>query len=327
MTEHDVIIIGSGVAGLSAAIYAGRQDNSPLVIKGDEPGGQLTLTTEVANYPGFPEGLSGPELIGQMEEQAEQFGTETVNGIVESVSDDAGLFHITMKNGDSYIAPAVIVASGASARTLGIPGEDDLMGYGVSTCATCDGAFFRDEKMAVVGGGDAAAEEASFLTKFADKVYLIHRRDELRAEQYWKDTVQEHVNNGEIEILWNTEVTEVTGSPSEGVDTVKTVNHPDGRPTEKDDAEAGEIDVEAVFLAIGHTPNTDFLEGTGVELDDAGYMQVQNGSGGGQTKTAVAGLFGAGDVFDSHYQQAATAAGSGVKAALDVDAYLSEVGE
>lgn len=324
MSEHDVIIIGSGVAGLSAAVYAGRQDNRPLVIKGDEPGGQLTLTTEVANYPGFPEGLSGPELIAQMEEQAKKFGTETVNGIVDSVLETSDGFQITMTSGDEYTAPAVIVASGASARTLGIPGEDDLMGYGVSTCATCDGAFFRDEKLAVVGGGDAAAEEASFLTKFAEKVYLIHRRDELRAEQYWKDTVQEHVEAGDIEIVWNTEVTEVTGSPADGIDTVQTVHHPEGHPTEKDDAEAGELDVAAMFLAIGHTPNTDFLEATGVELDDAGYLEVENGSGGGQTATTVDGIFGAGDVFDAHYQQAATAAGSGVKAALDVDAYLSE---
>lgn len=324
MTEHDVIIIGSGVAGLSAAVYAGRQDNNPLIIKGDEPGGQLTLTTDVANYPGFPEGISGPELINNIEGQAEKFGAETVNGIVSGITKSSDDFTVEMRTGDSYTAPAVIVASGASARTLGIPGEDELMGFGVSTCATCDGAFFRGEEMAVIGGGDAAAEEASFLTKFAEKVYIIHRRDELRAEQYWQNKVQEHVDNGDIEVLWNTEATEIVGSQEGGVEHLKTVSHPDGHPTEKEDATKSELDVGAVFLAIGHTPNTSFLEDTGVETDETGYIKIAGGDAGGQTATDVEGIFAAGDVFDHHYQQAATAAGSGVKAALDVDAYLSE---
>ncbi len=183
--EHRrLIIAGTGIAGLTAAVYAARSNNDPLVIEGDEPGGQLTLTTEVDNYPGFPEGISGPDLINRMKEQAERFGTDLINGIVESVDDSTRPFRVEMKNGDVYTADAVIAASGASARTLGVPGEDELMGYGVSTCATCDGAFFRDEDMLVVGGGDAAMEEAHFLTKCADTVYVAHRREQFRAEDY-----------------------------------------------------------------------------------------------------------------------------------------------
>jgi len=324
--EHRRLIIGgSGIAGLSAAIYAARSNNDPLVLEGDEPGGQLTLTTEVENYPGFPEGLSGPDLINRMKEQAERFGTEIRNGVIESVDDSRRPFRVELTNGDVYTADAFIAASGASARTLGIPGEDELMGYGVSTCATCDGAFFRDEEMLVIGGGDAAMEEANFLTKFAEKVYIAHRREEFRAEDYWVDRIQEKVEEGEIEIMKNTEVTEIHGSVEEGVDYATLVRNPEGYPSEKlDDPETEEIefDVGAVFLAIGHTPNTEYLEGTGVEMDDAGYLKTEGGTGGGQTATGVPGLFGAGDVVDFHYQQAVTAAGMGSKAALDADDYL-----
>jgi thioredoxin reductase (NADPH) len=323
--HHSVVIIGSGIAGLSAAIYAGRAGNNPLVIKGGEPGGQLTLTTDVANYPGFPEGISGPELIQRMTEQAEQFGTKFQNAIVEHVDDSDRPFDIHLRNNDVLTADAVIVASGASARTLGVPGEDELMGYGVSTCATCDGAFFRDEEMVVVGGGDAALEEATFLTKFASKVYLVHRRDEFRAEQIWQDTVQEKVESGDIELVLNSEVVEIEGSQDEGVERVRLVTNPDGKPTEKLDEEETEewtLDVSAFFVAIGHTPNTEFLTETGVMLDDAGYLTTLPTDGGNETETGVPGLFGAGDVVDDHYQQAATASGMGVKAALDVDAYL-----
>ncbi|WP_135805540.1 FAD-dependent oxidoreductase [Halorussus marinus] len=324
--EHRrLIIAGSGIAGLSAAIYAARSNNDPLVLEGDEPGGQLTLTTEVENYPGFPEGLSGPDLINRMKEQAERFGTEIRNGVIESVDDSRRPFRVELTNGDVYTADAFIAASGASARTLGIPGEDELMGYGVSTCATCDGAFFRDEEMLVVGGGDAAMEEANFLTKFAEKVYIAHRREEFRAEDYWIDRIQEKVEEGEIEIMKNTEVTEIHGSVEDGVDYATLVRNPEGYPSQKlEDPETEEIefDVGAVFLAIGHTPNTEYLEGTGVEMDDAGYLQTEGGTGGGQTATGVPGLFGAGDVVDFHYQQAVTAAGMGSKAALDVDDYL-----
>ncbi len=331
--EHRrLIIAGSGIAGLSAAIYAGRSNNEPLVFEGDEPGGQLTLTTDVENYPGFPEGINGPELINRMKEQAERFGTEIKHGVVESIDDSDRPFRVSMSNGDVYTADAVIAASGASARTLGIPGEDDLMGYGVSTCATCDGAFFRGEDMLVIGGGDAAMEEAHFLTKFAETVYIAHRRDELRAEDYWIERIMEKKEAGEIEILWNTEATAINGTPDDGIESAALIRHPAGHPKEKlddpeskDDVEEFRLDVGAVFLAIGHTPNTEYLTDTGVELDDEGYILTQGGRGPGQTKTAVGGLFGAGDVVDFHYQQAATAAGMGVEAALDADDYLDEL--
>ncbi|MDG5759735.1 FAD-dependent oxidoreductase [Natronococcus sp. A-GB1] len=327
--EHrKLIIAGTGIAGLTAAIYAGRGDNQPLVIEGDEPGGQLTLTTDVANYPGFPEGISGPDLVNNMKEQAKQFGAELKNGIIESVNADQRPFRVELTNGDVYTADALIAASGASARTLGIPGEDELMGYGLSTCATCDGAFFRDEDMLVVGGGDAAMEEATFLTKFADTVYIAHRREEFRAEQYWIDRVHEKVEEGEIEIMKNTEVTEIHGSQEEGVDYVTLVENEQGHPTDRlDDPETNEFefDVGAVFFAIGHTPNTAYLEGTGVTMDDEGYLRTQGGDGGGQTETDVPGIFGAGDVVDYHYQQAVTAAGMGSKAALDADEYLEDL--
>ncbi|MFC7213323.1 FAD-dependent oxidoreductase [Saliphagus sp. GCM10025334] len=339
VVEHRrLIIAGTGIAGLTAAIYAGRSNNEPLVIEGDEPGGQLTLTTDVANYPGFPEGISGPELVNNMKEQARQFGAELKNGIVENVErlEDPSVveeatedsFCVDLTNGDSYTADAVIVASGASARTLGIPGEDELMGYGLSTCATCDGAFFRDEDMLVVGGGDAAMEEASFLTKFADTVYLAHRREEFRAEDYWIDRVHEHVEDGNIEIMKNTELIEIHGSQEEGVDHVTLVRNEKGHPTDRlDDPETEEFDfdVGAVFFAIGHTPNTDYLEGLGIETDDEGYLKTKGGDGSGQTETAVPGIFGAGDVVDYHYQQAVTAAGMGSKAAIDADEYLEDL--
>jgi len=332
-TEHRKLIVsGSGISGLTAAIYAARSNNEPLVLEGGEPGGQLTLTTEVDNYPGFPEGISGPDLINNMKAQAERFGADVKNAVIEEIDASSRPFSIELSNGDVYTADAFIAASGASARTLGIPGEDELMGYGVSTCATCDGAFFRDQKMVVIGGGDAAMEEATFLTKFASTVYLVHRREEFRAEDYWIDRVQEKVEAGEIEIMRNTEVTDIHGSPEDGVDHVTMVHNPDGHPTDKlDDPETEEFefDTNAVFLAIGHTPNTEYLTGTGVEFDEEGYVVTQGGKGGGQTKTGVEGLFAAGDVVDFHYQQAVTAAGMGCKAAIDADEYLetADVGE
>jgi thioredoxin reductase (NADPH) len=330
IVEHrKLLIAGTGIAALTAGIYAARSNNEPLLFEGDEPGGQLTLTTEVDNYPGFPEGISGPDLINNMKEQAKRFGAEIEHGVVESIDDAERPFRVELSNGDVYTADAVIAGSGASARTLGIPGEDELMGYGVSTCATCDGAFFKGEDMVVVGGGDAAAEEASFLTKFADTVYLVHRREELRAEDYWEERVQDHVDDGNIEVLWNTEAVEVNGTPEDGVEDVTLVRHPEGHPTAKLDDDATEqfsLDVGAFFVAIGHTPNTGYLEDTAVELDDDGYILTRGGKGGGQTKTDVEGIFGAGDVVDFHYQQAVTAAGMGCKAAIDADEYLeSEV--
>jgi thioredoxin reductase (NADPH) len=333
VVEHrKLIVAGSGIAGLTAAVYAARSNNEPLVFEGDEPGGQLTLTTEVDNYPGFPEGISGPELVQNMKEQAQRFGAEIEHGILTDVDDSDRPFRVELSNGDAYTADAVIAASGASARTLGVPGEDDLMGYGLSTCATCDGAFFRGEKIMVVGGGDAAMEEANFLTKFASTVHLVHRREEFRAEDYWIDRVQEKVEEGEIEIMRNTEVTELHGTPEEGVDRVTLVSHPDGHPKEKlddpehaDEVEEFDFDVGAVFYAIGHTPNTEYLEDTGVEMDEEGYLVTQGGEDGGQTATDVDGIFGAGDVVDFHYQQAITAGGMGCKAAIDADDYLEEL--
>ncbi|MFB6109682.1 MAG: NAD(P)/FAD-dependent oxidoreductase [Halodesulfurarchaeum sp.] len=325
-----LLIVGSGIAALTAAIYAGRANNDPLLIEGDEPGGQLTLTTDVDNYPGFPEGINGSELINRMREQARKFGAEIEHGIVEAVDDSVYPFEVTLTNGTVYTAEAVIAASGASARTLGIPGEEELMGYGVSTCATCDGAFFQGEDMIVVGGGDAAMEEADFLTKFADTVYLVHRREEFRAEDYWIDRTMENVDAGDVELVRNTELTEIHGSPEEGVDHVHVVSHPDGHPTEKleagEDVEEDTMDVGAVFIAIGHTPNTDYLTETGVELDEEGYIVTRTGRGGGQTRTDVEGIFGAGDAVDFHYQQAVTAAGMGSQAALDADEWLSKGG-
>ncbi|MFB6160863.1 MAG: NAD(P)/FAD-dependent oxidoreductase [Haloferacaceae archaeon] len=330
-TEHRrLLVAGSGIAGLTAAIYAARSNNDPLVLEGDEPGGQLTLTTDVENYPGFPEGIGGPELINNMKEQAERFGAEIRNGVVEAVDDEVRPFRVELASGATITADAVIAASGASARTLGVPGEDELMGYGLSTCATCDGAFFRGEDIVVVGGGDAACEEADFLTKFADTVYIVHRREEFRAEDYWVDRIQERVDEGEIELMLNTELTEIHGSAEEGVDHVTLVRHPEGHPTEKleTDPEAVEefdFDCGAVFYAIGHTPNTEYLEDTDVALDDTGYVRTAGGTGGGQTATDVPGIFAAGDVVDYHYQQAVTAGGMGCKAALDADDYLEEL--
>jgi thioredoxin reductase (NADPH) len=326
--EHRrLIVAGSGIAGLTAAIYAARSNNEPLVLEGDEPGGQLTLTSEVENYPGFPEGLSGPDLINRMKEQAERFGTEIDHGIVTDIDDSERPFRVELRDGTVYTCDAFIAASGASARTLGVPGEDALMGYGVSTCATCDGAFFRGEDMLVVGGGDAAFEEAHFLTKFADTVYLAHRREEFRAEDYWIDKVQQKVDEGDIEIMRNTELLEIHGSAEDGVDHVTLARNETGYPSENlddPDTETFDFDVGAVFMAIGHTPNTDYLQDTDVELDDTGYIVAKGGKGAGQTATDVPGLFGAGDVVDYHYQQAVTAAGMGSKAALDADDYLED---
>ncbi|MFB6133514.1 MAG: NAD(P)/FAD-dependent oxidoreductase, partial [Halanaeroarchaeum sp.] len=293
--EHRrLVIVGSGIAALTAGIYAARANDEPLLFEGDEPGGQLTLTTEVDNYPGFPDGINGSELINRMKKQAQTFGADIEHGIVERIDDDVRPFRIELSNGDVYAADAVIAASGASARTLGVPGESTLMGYGVSTCATCDGAFFRDEDMLVVGGGDAAMEEATFLTKFADTVYIVHRREDFRAEEYWIDRVQERVEEGDIEILRNTEVTEIHGSREDGIDHADLVRHPDGHPTDKledpetaDEVERFKMDVGAVFLAIGHTPNTDYLAETGVELDEEGYIRTAGGRGAGQTHTDV----------------------------------------
>ncbi|AWB27327.1 NAD(P)/FAD-dependent oxidoreductase [Halococcoides cellulosivorans] len=329
MADHArLVVIGSGIAGLTAAIYAGRSNHDPLVLSGDEPGGQLTLTTDVENYPGFPDGVDGTELVQRMREQAEQFGATVRSGRVADIDASSRPFRLELVHGDVITADAVIAASGASARTLDIPGEEELMGFGVSTCATCDGAFFRGEDMVVVGGGDAAMEEAAFLTKFADTVTLVHRREQFRAEDYWIDRIEDHVDAGDVEIMRNTELTAIEGSEEAGVDHVEIVSHPEGHPKRRQaDGEVVDedtLDVGAVFVAIGHVPNTSYLESTDVRLDDAGYIHVAGGRGGGQTATDVEGLFAAGDVVDHHYQQAITAGGMGCEAAIDADAFLED---
>lgn len=329
--QYEVIIIGSGIAGLSSAIYTGRGGLKTLTIEGNEPGGQLTLTTDVENYPGFPEGINGVELTSKIKEQAKQFGSdfsrETVEDI-ENTEHEEFRFNV-LTNQSTYKTKSIIIGSGASAKKLGVPGEEELFGNGVSSCATCDGAFFKGEDMIVVGGGDAAFEEAEFLTRFADTVYIVHRREQFRAEEYLRERINEKVEEGEIEILTNTEVIEINGSKEEGVDSATLVTHPDGHPKEKlsnnnESVSKKSLPVGAVFLAIGHKPNTEFLESTDVELTESGYVVTHETTGYGETKTSVPGIFAAGDVADHYYQQAATAAGTGVKAALDATEFLSK---
>ncbi|WP_458188157.1 NAD(P)/FAD-dependent oxidoreductase [Haladaptatus sp. NG-WS-4] len=321
---HDIVIAGAGIAGQTAAIYAARANRSPVVLEGDEPGGQLTLTTDVENFPGFPDGVGGFELVTQIKEQAAQFGATFRSGSIVEANFDERPFELTLSNGETLRTLSLVVASGASARWVGAENEDELMGYGLSTCATCDGAFHRGDEVLVVGGGDSAMEEATFLSKFADRVYVVHRRHEHRASNIMAERALE---NDDVEFLWNTELLELQGTPETGVTGARLVRHPDGYPKERyedDDpaVEEFEIDVGGVFYAIGHTPNTGFLEGTRVELDEYGYLQTESGR---TAETAVEGVFAAGDVTDDHYQQAVTAAGLGAMAAIDADEWLEEV--
>jgi len=302
---NKVIIIGSGCAGLTAAIYAARADLKPVVLDGHEPGGQLALTTLVENFPGFPEGILGPALIENTRKQAERFGAEFRSGAVTSVELGKRPFRITVGK-ETYESESVIVAAGASARMLGIESERHLLGFGVSTCATCDGYFFRGKDILVVGGGDTAMEEATFLTKFAKRVTILHRRNEFRATKIMLDRARA---NEKISFLTPYVVEEV-----HDVDK-KSVEHVLLRNTETQELRT--VDVEGIFVAIGHDPNTTVFRGQ-LEMDDAGYIVTHEGS-----KTSVPGVFAAGDVQDHHYRQAVTAAGSGCMAAIDAERFLA----
>lgn len=305
---ENVIIIGTGCAGYTAAIYAARANLEPLILAGLQPGGQLTTTTEVENYPGFPDGIMGPDLMMAMGKQAEKFGTRTEWVIATAIEKrDDGTFKI-IAGEQEYETKTVIIATGAAPRHLGLDNEKDLIGRGLTSCATCDGAFFPDVPVCVIGGGDSACEEASFLTRFASKVYLIHRRDELRAS---KIMAERTLANEKVEPIWDTTVTEYLTDDKGAMRAVKLKNLKSG--------DESELEVKCVFVAIGHVPNTQFLEGL-IELDENGYIIQQPGS----TRTNVGGIFAAGDVADHIYRQAVTAAGNGCAAALDAERYLAE---
>lgn len=300
---HNIVIIGSGPAGLTAAIYAARANLSPLLIEGWQSGGQLTTTTEVENYPGFTKGILGPELMKEMRAQAERFGTQFHTGDVSAVDLQARPFVVTVDGDRTVKAKTIIIATGASPITLGLAGERRLWGFGVSSCATCDGFFFKGKELVVVGGGDSAMEEAIFLTKFATKVTVVHRRDKLRASKIMQERA---MKNERIAFLWNTIVEDVLGDNV--VTGIRLRNVVTGK--------TWELPCAGMFLAIGHRPNTMLFSGQ-LELDAGGYIMTRNG-----TATSVAGVFAAGDVQDSRYRQAVTAAGSGCMAAMDAEHYI-----
>jgi thioredoxin reductase (NADPH) len=303
MDVRNVIVIGTGPAGLTAAIYAARAELKPLVIEGLQAGGQLTITTDVENFPGFPEGIMGPELMDNMRKQAERFGTEFVSGDASKVDFSQRPFKIWVGDAE-YQANTVIISTGAKARLLGLDNELRLMGRGVSACATCDGFFYKDKEIVVVGGGDSAMEEAVFLTKFGKRVRVVHRRDELRASKIMQERA---LANDKIEFVWNAAPVDVIGE-----ETVTGLRVKDTKTGEESDLEC-----DGVFMAIGHTPNTQIFEGQ-IDLDESGYINATN------TKTNVAGVFACGDVQDTVYKQAITAAGSGCQAALEAEKLLEE---
>lgn len=300
---RDVLILGTGPAGLTAAIYAARANLKPLVVEGREPGGQLTLTTEVENFPGFPEGIMGPELMDNMRRQAERFGAEFQYGFAEKADLAGDVKKVWLEDGTVLETRALILSTGASAKLLGLPREKELIGRGVSTCATCDGFFFREKKIAVIGGGDSAMEEALFLTRYASSVTVIHRRDTLRASKIMQERA---FQNPKISFIWDTAVEELLGE-----------NELTGlRLRNLKTGEVSEFAVDGCFYAIGHQPNTGFLAGQ-VQTDELGYIITRNG-----TQTSVPGVFACGDVQDHRYRQAITAAGSGCMAAMDAEKYL-----
>ena len=308
--NRKVIIIGSGPAGLTAALYTARANLNPLVFEGSQPGGQLTITTDVENFPGFPDGIMGPELMDLFRKQAERFGAECHFEHVTKVDFSKKPYNVWV--GDkNYQAESIIIATGATAKMLGLDSEKELMGFGVSACATCDGFFFKDKKVLVVGGGDSAMEEATYLTKFASEVVIVHRREEFRASKIMIDRA---MNNPKIRVLWNSTIDEIMGSQEKGVHAVK-IN-------KTDSDESFEEECDGVFMAIGHKPNTELFTDV-LKTDQNGYLVTINGS----TSTNIDGVFACGDVQDHVYRQAVTAAGSGCMSAIDAERYLESIAD
>ena len=301
---NNVIIIGSGPAGYTAAIYAARANLKPILVSGFQPGGQLTITTDVENYPGYEDPIQGPWLMDQMQKQAAHVGTEIINSQVTEVFLNEDVKKLNLDNGTTLNTKTVIISTGAQARWLGLENESKFQGHGLSACATCDGFFFKDKEVAVIGGGNSAAEEALFLTKFATKVYLIHRRDKLRSEKILQDRLKE---NSKIEFIWNSEVTKFNGN--DDLESIDLLN--------KRDNQTSTLKIDGVFIAIGHDPATQLFKGQ-LNMDDGGYIITDPDS----TKTSIDGVFAAGDVKDKIYRQAVTAAGMGCMAALEVEKYL-----
>ena len=307
--HNKLIILGSGPAGYSASIYAARASLSPIIIAGSQEGGQLTTTTDVENWPGDSDDLQGPELMERMKKHAQQFGVEVINDHIDEV--DLSSRPFKLKGVNSYTCDSLIISTGASAMYLGLPSEQEFLGKGVSACATCDGFFYKDQEVIVVGGGNTAVEEALYLSRICSKVYLVHRRDELRAEKILQERLFKEEEKGNIEILWNTQLKEVLGDQM-GVNGVLLDS----------DGQDKELSVMGVFIAIGHKPNTDIFKG---QLDmDNGYIKIKSGTSGMVTSTSVDGVFAAGDVSDQVYRQAVTSAGFGCMAALDAEKFLSE---